>query len=159
MGLRDRIVHDLEQAVRSRDEFSATVLRTILAEWNNEEIAKRTRAVKAGTEFAPLTEDEMVSVVRRETKKRVESAAQYAAGNRNDLADAERREQEFLAPYLPQELSDNELRTMVRKTIAEHSISDRSQTGTLMGILNKQLKGKADMGAVARIAQEELSKG
>jgi hypothetical protein len=64
-----------------------------------------------------------------------------------------------LASYLPEELSDDELRRLVRAAIVEQGISDRSQTGKLMGLLGIQLKDKADMGVVARIAQEELTQG
>jgi uncharacterized protein len=109
--LKDRLQSDLTVAMKGRDELRAATLRMALTAVRTEEVAGKTART--------LTDDEVVTVLTREAKKRREAAEAFDGGGRPDRADRERAEGEVLAEYLPAQLSDEELGQLVTGAIAE----------------------------------------
>jgi len=119
----------------------------ISAAYNAEKAARR-----------PLTDDEVVGVLARETKTRRESIEAYEKAGRPDLAAKERAESDILAEYLPAALSEDELRVLVREAIATTGATSARDLGKVMGLVSKQTKGRADGKVVSGIVAQELAK-
>src|SRR6478609_8115280 len=112
MSLKDTIQNDMKAALLGGDRFVGEVLRNLKAAILNEEVAANKRD-------EGLTDAEIEKVIAREVKKRGESAALYEQNDRAELADTERKEAEVLAKYLPEQLSEEELRAIVTTKITE----------------------------------------
>ena len=119
----------------------------ISAAYNAEKAARR-----------PLTDDEVIGVLARETKTRRESIEAYEKAGRPDLAAKERAESAILAEYLPAALSEDELRVLVREAIATTGATSARDLGKVMGLVSKQTKGRADGKVVSGIVAQELAK-
>jgi len=119
----------------------------ISAAYNAEKAARR-----------PLTDDEVVGVLARETKTRRESIEAYEKAGRPDLAAKERAESAILAEYLPAALSEDELRALVREAITTTGATSARDLGKVMGLVSKQTKGRADGKVVSGIVAQELAK-
>lgn len=163
MTLREKIDLDLKEAFKSKDESRTSVLRMFLASIKNKELEKRMKLSKTGKvesldELSKLSDEEIVGVLATEIKRRKEAAQQFRDGNRQDLADKEMAEAEILSVYLPQQLSEQEVRELVRSAIEKIGASSPSDLGRVMGALMPQVKGKADGAEVTRIVKEELGK-
>lgn len=147
MTLAERLQAALTTAIRGRDELRRDTLRMVLAAaYNAEKAARRT-----------LTDDEVLSVVLREVKTRRESVEAYRAAHRDDLADREGAEIAILASFLPQSLSEDELRAMVRAAIAESGASSARDLGKVMSLLAPRTRGRADGRAVSGMVAQELA--
>jgi uncharacterized protein YqeY len=147
--LTEKIQNDLKEALKSKDEAAVSTLRLLMAAIKNFEIAK------GGAGYA-ASEEEIVLVISRQVKQRRESIQQYKAGGRQDLVDKERGELEILEKYQPQQMSEEEIRSIVQKTIKEVGASSQSDTGKVMGALSQKLKGKADLGKVSGVVKSSL---
>ncbi len=135
-------------AMREHDDLRRDTLRmAIAAAYNAEKAARR-----------PLTDDEFIGVLARETKTRRESIEAYEKAGRPDLAAKERAESDILAEYLPAALSEDELRAMVREAIAQTGATSARDLGKVMGIVSKQTKGRADGKAVSGMVAQELAR-
>ena len=119
--LKERLRADLNAAMRARDQVRMRTLRMALTSITNEEVA--------GAAARDLTDDEIVKVLTREARKRREAAEAFSAAGRSDQAAAERAEGEVLADYLPAQLSDDELATLVDAAIAETGASGMASLG------------------------------
>lgn len=163
MSLKEKIQADLKSSLQERDELKVSVLRMLRAAIFNREKEKRaklskTEEIEKLDELSQLTDEETIEVISSENKKRKDSIEQYEKGNRQDLADQEKKELEILNNYLPEQMSNEEIRKMVKEKIEELSASQPQDTGRVMGALMPQLKGKADGSLVNKIVQEELKK-
>ncbi len=145
-ALKDRIASDLKEAMRARDQLRLDTLRSALSGF----IYKRT---ESGTE---LSEADELDVVRRLTKQRSDSLAEFEKAGRMDLADKERAEREILLAYLPQQLSAQEVREIVRGALAGMPPEARN-TGAVMKNVMPRLKGLADGTLVRDVVAEELA--
>lgn len=143
--LKSRIENDLRDARRARDKLRTVVLTTTLSELRNREIE----------EGRDLSEGEAVSVIAKAVKQRRESAEQMADAGRSELAEKEEREAEILGEYLPEQLSDEEVRSLVREIVE----SGADQIGPVMGRLMPEIRGRFDGGRANRIVREELGLG
>ncbi|GAA0943941.1 GatB/YqeY domain-containing protein [Pseudonocardia zijingensis] len=139
--LKERLRSDLTAAMKSRDELVKTTLRMTLTAIGNAEVA--------GDEARQLSDDEVLAIIRKEAKKRAESAEAFAGAGREELAAQERAEGEVLARYLPAQLSDDELaeiaRAAVEQTAAE--LGERPgprQMGQVMKHATAAAAGRAD---------------
>jgi uncharacterized protein len=139
--LKERLRSDLTAAMKSRDELVKATLRMTLTAIGNAEVA--------GDEARELGDDEVLAIIRREAKKRAESAEAFAGAGRDELAAQERAEGEVLARYLPTQLSDDELteiaRAAVEQTAAE--LGERPgprQMGQVMKNASAAAAGRAD---------------
>jgi hypothetical protein len=149
--LKDQLKSDLTTAIKARDEVTSATIRMALTAITNEEVA--------GKESRVLSDDDVLTVLGREAKKRRESAEAYGAASRPELADRERAELDVIARYLPQPLSDAEVEAIVAAAVAEVSASGATggaAMGAVMKLVQPQVKGRADGGAVAGLVKASL---
>jgi len=149
--LYQKIKEDLNEALKSGDTLRISVLRMVLSSLHNKEIEK-----KGKNQSPELTEEEIIEVLKREAKKRKEAIETYLKGNRNDLADKEKKELEIIIAYLPKQLSEEEIKKIVQEAIQKLGAQSKKDFGKVMGFLMKELKGKADAGLVSQIVKESL---
>jgi uncharacterized protein YqeY len=141
MTLADRVKQDLTSAMKAGEKQRVGALRLVLSELQKD--AKE----GAGDELA---------VLRRERKRRNESATAFRDAGRPELADAEEAEAKVIAGYLPAELSDDELRAIVRDAVAESGASSPKDMGAVMKAAMPKVAGRADGKRVSALAQEAL---
>lgn len=150
-SMKDRIQGDLTTAMKSRDEVTSSTLRMVLTAITNEEVAGKSARV--------LTDEDVVTVLGREAKKRKEAAEAYDSANRPELAERERAELAVIESYLPEQLSEGEVRAIVDAAVA-HVAAGGATGGAAMGqvmkIVQPQVKGKADGGQVAAMVKASL---
>jgi uncharacterized protein len=150
-ALKDRLQSDLTTAIKSRDEVTAATLRMVLTAITNEEVA--------GKEARELSDQDVITVLGREAKKRRESADAYDGAMRPMLADRERAELEVIARYLPAQLSDDQLQALIAAAVADvlaQGMSGRPAMGAVMKRVQPQVKGRADGARVAALVESAL---
>jgi uncharacterized protein YqeY len=150
-ALKERLRSDLTEAIRSRDELTASTIRLALTAITTEEVAGKTAR--------ELSDDEVVTVLTREAKKRREAAEAYDDVSRPDRAERERAEGEVLAAYLPQQLTDDELATLVADAVAETGAEGPRAMGQVMKVLGPRTAGRAEGGRVAAAVRAALAGG
>ncbi len=163
MSLKETIQTDLKEVLRQRDELKISVLRMLLAAIFNKEKEKRARLSKTEEiekleELSKLTDEEVLEVISSEVKKHKDSIEQYEKGNRPDLVEGEKKELEILMSYLPEQMSQEDIRKLVKEKIDELGASGPKDIGKVMGALMPQLKGRAEGNLVNKIVQEALGK-
>lgn len=151
MALKQRIENDLKAALLGGDRFVTETLRTLKAAILNEEVAQNKRDTGLGDE-------EMEKIIAKEVKKRHEAAALYDQNMREDSAADERREAEILSTYLPEQLSEPELKTIVDAKVAELSASGPQMMGQVIGAVKKEVGNRADGAMVAQLVKQALTK-
>ena len=149
--LKERLRADLNAAMRARDQVRMRTLRMALTSITNAEVA--------GESARNLSDEEIVTVLTREARKRREAAEAFGAAGREEQAAAERAEGEVLADYLPAQLSDDELAALVSAAIAETGASGMQGMGQVMKLLTPRVAGRADGGRVAAEVRRHLSSG
>jgi uncharacterized protein len=150
-ALKDQLQSDLTTAIKARDEVTSATIRMALTAITNEEVA--------GKEARALSDDDVLTVLGREAKKRRESAEAYDAADRPELADRERAELQVIARYLPQPMSDAEVESLVTAAVAEVTATGATggaAMGAVMKIVQPQVKGRADGGQVAALVRSAL---
>jgi len=147
-ALKDRLQADLTAAMKARDELRAATLRSLLTAVRTEEVA--------GKAARELSDAEVVTVLTREAKKRREAAEAFEGGGRPDRAERERAEGEVIAGYLPAQLTDEELSSMVAAAIAETGASGPAAMGQVMKALTPRTAGRAEGGRVAAEVRRQL---
>lgn len=144
--LKDDIQKKMQESMKAHDPVTVSALRFILSQINYEKIAK-------GRE---ITDEEIISVISKEVKKRKESVEMYKNAKREDLVKHEEEEINVMNAYLPKMMSEEEVRKNV-ETILE-GIPDLSNMGKVMGVVMSQLNGKADGGLISKIVKEKIQK-
>jgi uncharacterized protein YqeY len=147
MTLKERLNDDLREALRSRDETRKGTIRMALSSVHNAEIA-------AGN---PLDDAGVTAVLAREVKQRRESIEEFKKGNRQDLVDKEQAEIDVLMPYLPQQLSRDEIVEAARKVIAQVGAAGPRDKGKVMPVIMAELRGKADGSEINAVVTELLA--
>jgi uncharacterized protein YqeY len=150
-SLKDRLRADLTAAMKARDKERAGTLRMVMASITEAEVA--------GKEAKELTDDEIITILTREAKKRREAATAFADGGRAEQAEKETAEAAVITEYLPAQLSAEEISELVSKAIAQTGAAEEGMRamGKVMGILTPQTKGRADGGAVAAEVRKQLA--
>ena len=151
MRLKDRIFDDLKQAMKEGKKDELRVLRSLKAAILEKEISER----KDGE--AELTDDQVTEVLMKAAKQRKESIGQFEEGGRQDLADNEKLELGIIEKYLPEMMSEDEIRSEARKTIRETGASSMVDMGKVMGAMMARLKGQADGALISKVVKDELS--
>ncbi len=146
--LEQRLHDDLTESIRARDEVRSATLRMALTAVKNEAVS--------GTEARELTDQDVVTVLGREAKKRRESATAYDDAQRPELAERERAELVVLETYLPSQLGDDELAALVAAAVAETGAESPKQMGLVMKVLTPRIAGRADGGRVAAAVKQAL---
>ena len=150
--LKSKLQEDLNAAIKGRDELRSSTLRLTLTAITKEEVS--------GTEKRELSDDEVLKVITREAKKRREAAEAFAQGGRPESAEREKAEGEFLAEYLPQQLSDDELNGLVDQAVEEARAAGAEgprAMGAVMKIVNPKVAGQAEGGRVAAVVKRLLA--
>jgi hypothetical protein len=146
--LKDQLRTDLTAAMKARDETRTRTLRMALTAITNEEVSGVAH---------DLTDEEITKILTREAKRRREAAAAFAGAGRDDQAKAERAEEEILGSYLPAQLSDDELATLVAAAIAETGASGPAGMGQVMKVVTPQVAGRAEGSRVAAMVRSRLA--
>ena len=147
--LKDRLRSDLTTAIRGRDEVATATLRMALAAITTEEVA--------GSDARELSDDEVVRVLARESKKRREAAEAFGSAGREELAERERAEGTVLERYLPTQLDDAAVSELVAASIAETGASGMQQMGAVMRVVQQKAAGQADGKRLSTEVRRQLS--
>jgi len=145
-SIRERLGEDLKVAMREKAQLRLSTIRMIRSEilYKDKEHGKET------------DEEDILKVLQSMIKKREEAAEQYTKGRREELATKEREEVRFIQDYLPAQIEDDELRLTVQAAIAETGASSMKEMGKIMGLLTKQLSGRAAASRISQIVKEML---
>jgi len=149
MGLKEKLQADLIDAIRSRNEVVSGTVRMLLAAITNEEVAGKVAKV--------LTDAEIITVLSREAKKRREAVEAYTQAKRDDLAGKEKAEAAVIANYLPEQLSEDEIKKLIADAIAETGAKGPAGMGLVMKVLQPKIAGKADGGMVSGLVKAALA--
>ena len=144
MGIQEQIKGDLQAAMRAGEKDRVGALRMVLSELQ--------KASKEGGE----DEHDELAVLRRERKRRLEAAAAFAVGGRDDLAEAERREGELISSYLPAELSEQELEEIVLRAVRDSGAASPKDMGVAMREAMAAVQGRADGKRVSGLVRAAL---
>jgi uncharacterized protein len=149
-SLKDRLRADLTTAIKTRDDVRSSTIRMILTAVTNAEVA--------GKVAKELTDEEMLTVLSTESKKRREAAVAFEEGGRPESAAKERAEAAVIADYLPAQLSPEEIADIVTKAVEQLGVAGEGPRamGKVMGIVSPQVKGRADGAAVAAEVRRQL---
>ena len=146
-NMKATIQNDVKDAMRAKEREKVTTLRAILAEVQEAELQKRGEA---------LTEEDYLNILNRMVNQRRESIDQFKKADRTDLVEKEEAQLQYIMPYLPAQLSEEEIVAIIDGAIAELEISNMSGMGKLMAAIRPALLGKADMSAVSAIVKSRL---
>ncbi|MDG6100754.1 GatB/YqeY domain-containing protein [Dactylosporangium aurantiacum] len=149
--LKERLESDLHEAMKARDELVTSTLRMAITAVRNAEVA--------GKAARELSDEEILSVLTKEAKKRREAAEAFAGAGREAQAAKERAEEEVLAAYLPAQLSDEDLAGIVRDALAAAGLSGMASMGQAMKAAQAAVAGRAEGGRVAAEVRAQLAKG
>jgi len=147
--LKERIRADLTASMKDRDEVRTRTLRMVLTEISKEEVS--------GSAARELDDAEVERVLAREAKRRREAAEAFTGAGRDDQAAAERAEGEVLAGYLPAQLDDAELASLVTAAIAETGATGPGAMGQVMKVVNPKIAGRAEGARVAAEVRRQLA--
>ena len=143
----EKITKDLTEAMKNKDAFRLSVLRMLKSALKNEEINKK----------SPLTDDEVLAIIKKQVKTRKDSMNEYASYNRMDLADSLQKEIDILNAYLPEELSDEELEKVITETITKLNADSVKQMGLVIKTISSEYGARCDMAKVSKLVKEKLS--
>jgi len=147
--LEEKILNDYKEAMKNRDTLKASALSFLRAELINVAIAKKKKN---------LDDNEVIAVIRKQIKAHQDSIEQFKQGSRQDLADKETKEREVLKSYLPQELSEDEIKKIIEEAISLTGAKDLKDMGRVMKEVTAKIAGKADGKLVSDLVKEKLSK-
>jgi len=147
MSLKARLKEQQILAMRAKDKTRLGTIRMLLAAIKQIEIDNRIE----------LNDDEVTAVVIKSVKQRKDSITQFEKANRIDLADIEKAELAILQEFLPQALTADEVKTLVEQAIASSGAKSMQDMGKVMGLLKKDIQGRADMGEVSALVKAGLA--
>lgn len=147
--LKDRLNEDMRAAMKARDETTTATLRMTLAAVRSAEVS--------GKAARELSDDEVLGIIAKEARKRREAAEAYDEAGRTGLADKERAEQQVLARYLPEPLSDEELSELVAEALAQGGFSGMQAMGPAMKAVQAVVAGRAEGARVAAEVKRQLA--
>lgn len=148
MTLKARIQADLMSAMKSKQEIKLSALRLLKASIMKFEVS--------GAQKAEATDEQILSLIEKEAKQRKDSIAAFESGGRSDLAEKEKSELAVLIEYLPAQLSEEELESIVRQTMQEVAAQSKNDFGRVMKALMPKVKGKAEGATVSKLLQKLL---
>lgn len=148
MSLKDQIQKDLIENMKAKNEAAVGAIRMLKTS-----IMKFETAGEAKT----ANDEEIIQLVNKEIKQRKDSIEQFEKGNRPELAAKEKAEMAFLEKYMPAQMSEDEIKTIIKEGMAATGASTKADLGKLMGAIMPKVKGKADGGLVNRLVQSMLN--
>lgn len=150
MSIKESLRADLTQAIRGRDEITSSTIRMVLTAITNEEVA--------GKEARVLSDDEVITVLSREAKKRREASDAFESAGRADKAALEKAEGEVISKYLPAQLGIDEIKKMIADAITSTGAAGPADMGRVMAAVKPLIAGKADGSVVSTLVKEALIK-
>jgi len=150
MSIKESLRADLTEAIRGRNEITSSTIRMVLTAITNEEVA--------GKEARVLSDDEVITVLSREAKKRREASEAFESAGRADKAALEKAEGEVIAKYLPAQLGIDEIKKMIADAVASTGAAGPADMGKVMGAVKPLIAGKADGSIVSTLVKEALNK-
>lgn len=147
----DRLSEDLKEAMRNKDKVRLRTLRSLRSAFQNKEIGDRTDG-----QDAPLSEQDQLAVLRKQAKQRKEAIEQYEDAGREDLVQKEQEELDVLEEYMPDQLSDAELKEILQEIIDEADAESMADMGSVMGPAMNRLRGRVDGNRVREMVQTLL---
>lgn len=151
MTLKEKIAIDLKEAMKAGEVLRRDTLRMLDSMIKNTEIEKKKRE-------SGLSDEEVLEVIAKAVKQRQDSIRQFEEGGRSELAEKEKEEVAILQPYLPEQLSDEELQKIVSEAIAQTGAQTAADMGKVMGAAMAKVKGQADGNRVREMVKEILEK-
>ena len=151
MALKEKLQNDLTAAMRARDEVRSATIRMILTAVKNEEVS--------GKAARELNDQEVITVLSREAKKRREAAEAFEQAGAADRAANEKAEGAIIAEYLPAQLSESEIKDLISAAIKETGAAGPQQMGLVMKSIQPKIAGRADGGLVSSLVKAALSGG
>ena len=147
MSIREKILADIKEAMKSKSEFVRDTLRTINAALKQVEVDERIE----------MTDEVVLPLLQKEIKKRQDSVELYLKGGREDLANKERSEIDIIVKYLPKQLNDNELEEKIKQIIASVGASSIKELGAVMKAAKEQIGASADAKRISEVVKRLLS--
>ena len=147
MSLKTQVTEDMKNAMRAKDAARLSTIRMLLAAIKQREVDER----------ITLSDADVLSIIDKMIKQRKDSITQFEAGGRADLVAAERAEVDVLQAYLPQQLSDAEVDTLIAEAIARTGAAGVSGMGKVMAELKPQVAGRTDIGKVSARVKAKLA--
>lgn len=147
MSLKDQLLEDVKQAMRAGDKTRLVTLRMATAAIKQREVDERIE----------VDDSLVLAIIEKMIKQRRESAEQYRAGQRPDLAATEETEIDILQAYLPEPLSDAALDQLIDQAISASGATGMADMGKVMGLVKAQAQGRADMGKVSSLVRKRLA--
>ncbi len=148
MSLLNRLNEDMKQAMKSKEKDRLTVIRMLKAAIQNE-------AIKFGKQ--ELSEDEELTVLSREVKQRKDSLLEFEKAGRTDLVEKIQTELTYVEIYMPKQLSEEEVSTIIQEVISDVGATSKADMGKVMGAIMPKVKGKADGALVNKLVNQHLS--
>lgn len=147
MSIKERLNHDVKEAMRAKDKNLLTTLRLITAAIKQIEVDERIE----------VDEDRLLVILDKMTKQRKESIAQYEKAQRDDLIQQEQFELNIIAQYLPEPLSTQEIEHLINEAITSTGAEKMADMGKVMGLIKGKMQGRADMTQVSALIKAKLS--
>ncbi|HSE56501.1 MAG TPA: GatB/YqeY domain-containing protein [Candidatus Paceibacterota bacterium] len=151
MPLHTQIKDGIKEAMKAHDQARLEAFRSVLTACTNELVAKGRQPNEE------LSDDDVLTVIRRLVKQRKDSIAQFDAAGRADLSSIEREQLSHLEGFLPALLSEDAVREVVLMVKEKLGVTDKQKAGQLVGAVMKELAGKADGGVVKKIVEESFT--
>ena len=145
--LKDQIIADMKSAMKAKDSATLKAVRMIVEAIKQKEVDTREE----------LDDQGILAVIQKMVKQRKDSIDQFTQAGRGDLVAVEEAELKVINLYMPKQLSENEIESVVDQVISQTGASGMQDMGKLMGVLKAELSGKADMGTVSNIIKSKLS--
>ncbi|HMA62329.1 MAG TPA: GatB/YqeY domain-containing protein [bacterium] len=147
MGLLEEITQDMKKAMKNKEKGRMQVLRLLRSDLKKAKIDKR----------GEFTEEDAQQVINKAAKNRRESIESYKKGDRQDLVEEEEKELEVIEEYLPEQMSDDEIKALIDEVIEETGASGMQDMGKVMGTIMPKVRGKADGSKVQAIVRSKLA--
>jgi uncharacterized protein YqeY len=147
MSLKEKILADIKSAMLEKNRDKRDALRLISSAIKQVEVDKRVE----------LSDQDIIKLIQKMVKQRRDSIEQFISGSREDLANKEKQEIEFISIYLPQQLSDTELESKVKDIVTQVNATTIKDIGRVMGVASKELDGLAEGARISRVVKELLS--
>lgn len=146
MSLKEQIKNDLKNSMKSGNNNVRNVLRMLFSDVKNIEI----------NEKKEVNDEKIIEIIKKNIKSRKDSIEQYTKGDREDLANQEKAEIAILEKYMPEQMSEEEIKKIIVNIIEKSGASSASDFGRIMGIVMKEIGNKADGNIVSKIVKENL---
>ncbi len=147
MSLKEQITEDMKNAMRAKETARLGAIRLLLSAMKQREVDERIE----------LTDADVIGVIEKMLKQRRDSIAAYESANRTDLADIEKFEVSVLQTYLPQQLSEDEVKVILDKVVVDTGAAGMQDMGKVMAAIKPMVAGKADMGKISGLIKARLT--